>query len=236
MSTPTLSFRPLQRQDLPLLAGWLAEPLVARWWCHDSSPETVERDFGPSIDGQDATEMLLAVHDGQPFGLIQRYPVGAYADDVEELAGVCEVPPGALSVDYLVGEPGARGRGLGAAMIAACVAEGWQRYPAAQDVLVPVSAGNEGSWRALERAGFTRIAEGELEPDNPVDPRDHYVYRVQRPAPGPGAHEHPAGPVTAARHLLRAEDVGEQPGGPMSPAAPGRPPVTAADVREDPPC
>jgi aminoglycoside 6'-N-acetyltransferase len=34
--------------DLPMLARWLAEPQVARWWNHDCSLEGVERDFGPS--------------------------------------------------------------------------------------------------------------------------------------------------------------------------------------------
>ena len=60
------------------------------------------------------------------------------------------------------------------------MAEGWARYPAARDVVVPVAAGNVGSWRALERAGFTRVAEGPLTPDNPIDPPDHVVYRLSR--------------------------------------------------------
>jgi RimJ/RimL family protein N-acetyltransferase len=44
------------------------------------------------------------------------------------------------------------------------------------EAIVPVAAGNVGSWRALERAGFVRVAEGDLEPDNPVGPPLHYVY------------------------------------------------------------
>jgi aminoglycoside 6'-N-acetyltransferase len=86
------------------------------------------------------------------------------------------VPPDALSVDYLVGEPDMRGRGLAVAMIS--------RVSAGADVIVPVAAGNVASWRALERAGFVRVAEGDLEPDNPIDPPLHYVY-----ARVPGAGE-----------------------------------------------
>ncbi len=37
------------------------------------------------------------------------------------------------------------------------------------------------SWRALEKAGLQRIAEGAISPDNPVDDPLHYVYRVDRP-------------------------------------------------------
>jgi aminoglycoside 6'-N-acetyltransferase len=175
-----ITFRPLRRQDFALLARWLQEPRVARWWNHETSPEAVERDFGPSVDGRDATEMFVALLDGRPFGLIQRYPIAAYSEYVDELSSVCTVPPGALSVDYLIGEPDLRGRHLGAAMIAALVSDSWAAYPGADAVLVPVVAANVASWRALERAGFERIAEGELEPDNPVDARDHYIYALRR--------------------------------------------------------
>ena len=177
-----LTLAPLTRADLPLLRRWLQEPLVARWWNHETTPEAVERDFGPSLDGADPTELLLVSEDGVPVGLAQRYPIAAYPDYVAELEPVVHLPDGALSIDYLLGEPWARGRGLGAAMVAAVVEQGWEVYPDAQHVLVPVALGNVASWRALERAGFVRVAEGELEPDNPIDPRDHVVYVARRRA------------------------------------------------------
>lgn len=182
MPSPAVGFRPLQRSDFPLLADWLAEPLVARWWNHETSAQAVERDFGPSVDRIDISETFLCCLDDRPFGLIQRYPIAAYPEYVEELSAVCAVPPGALSVDYLIGEPDLRGQGMGALMIATFVAESWASYPDANQVIVPVARGNRASWRALERAGFGRIAEGELEPDNPSDPRDHYVYQRERDA------------------------------------------------------
>ena len=119
---------------------------------------------------------------GRPFGLIQRYPIAAYGEYAQELARILPLPAGALSIDYLIGEPDQRGRGLGAAMIGAFVAESWDAHPASADVIVPVAAGNRASWRALERAGFVRVAEGPLAPDNPIDPPDHVVYRIGRPA------------------------------------------------------
>jgi aminoglycoside 6'-N-acetyltransferase len=67
-------------------------------------------------------------------------------------------------------------------MIAAAVAGTWDAYPTAPCVLVAVVAANVGSWRALEKAGFTRVGEGPMEPDNPVDDDLHYVYRTDRPA------------------------------------------------------
>ncbi|MEU2349234.1 GNAT family N-acetyltransferase [Modestobacter sp. NPDC049651] len=180
MALPPVELRPLTRADLPLVSRWLAEPLVARWWHDDPSPAAVEAQFGPSIDGTDPTRVYLGVRDGEPFGLVQVYRFADEPGYTAELATVCPVPDGALSIDYLVGEPGARGRGLGTAMIAAAVARGFADHPDAQDVLVPVALGNERSWRALERAGATRYAVGELVPDNPVDPRDHVVHRFTR--------------------------------------------------------
>ncbi|MCZ2806719.1 GNAT family N-acetyltransferase [Modestobacter sp. VKM Ac-2983] len=127
-----------------------------------------------------ATAVFLGVHEGEPFGLVQVYAFADEPESLAELSAICEVPAGALSIDYLVGEPGARGRGLGAAMIAAAVARGFADHPEAQDVLVPVARGNVASWRALRRTGATWYAEGELVPDDPVDPPDHVVHRFTR--------------------------------------------------------
>ena len=181
MELPRVELRPLRREDFPLLSRWLAEPLVARWWNDDASPDAVEADFGPVVDGEDPTAVYLAEHQGWVFGLVQVFRLDDEPEYAAELSTVCPVPAGALSLDYLVGEPDARGRGLGTAMIAAAVARGFADHPDAGEVLVPVSAANEASWRALERAGGTRYAVGELEPDNPVDSRDHVVHRFVRP-------------------------------------------------------
>ena len=175
-----MDLRPLTRADLPLLGRWLAEPLVARWWAHDTAPEAVEREFGPAIDGDEPTDLFLGCVDGEPFGLVQIYAIAAYPEYVEELTPVCPVPPGALSIDYLIGEPAARGRGLGAGLIAAAVARAFADHPDARDVIVPVAAANTASIRALQRAGATWYADGELTPDNPADPRDHVVHRFVR--------------------------------------------------------
>ena len=185
-TAPPVVLRRLRRDDLPLVGRWLREPRVARWWAEDPSPAAVEARYGPSIDGTDATEVLVASTDlgrgPREFGLVQRYRFEDEPAYAAELSAVLPVPAGAISIDYLVGEPDLQGRGLGPAMIAAVVADAWERWPEASEVLVPVAAGNRASWRALEVAGFERVAEGELEPDNPVDPPDHVVYRLLRPA------------------------------------------------------
>ncbi|MEV6386407.1 hypothetical protein [Nocardia xishanensis] len=64
-------------------------------------------------------------------------------------------------------------------MIRAALAGTLAAYPAADCVVVPVSAADAALWRALGR--LRPVAEGELEPDNPADGTAHYVYRVDRP-------------------------------------------------------
>lgn len=182
-SAASLTWRPLAAADLPLLARWLAEPPVARWWNHETTPAALERDFGASVRGEEPGEDLVVLLDGRPVGILQRARVADYPEDLAELASLVEVPAGAVMIDYLLAEDAPRGRGLGTRLIAMAVARTWRDHPDAPAVVVAVVAGNRASWRALEKAGFTRVAEGDLAPDNPVDPPLHYLYRVDRPPP-----------------------------------------------------
>ncbi|MGN7225765.1 GNAT family N-acetyltransferase [Dietzia maris] len=185
-AAPEVTFRPLTRDDLPTLARWLAEPLVARWWS-ENSPDRVEQDFGPYLDDAQ-TECLVVIVDGEDVGMLMRYPIAAEPSGVDELARAgIEVPDGAWSMDYLIAEPAARGRGAGAALAARSVSEIWVRHPDASCVIVPVNIENPRSWGALVRAGFRRLPDAELTPDVPGDTPLHAICRIDRPLP-------PAGP------------------------------------------
>ena len=176
-----VGFRRVERADFPLLARWLATPPVRRWWCHEWSPEAVERDFGPTADGLEPNEDWLALVDGEPVGLVQRSLVSAYEENLRQFSSLVEVPPAAVTLDYLLGDPTRLGQGIGSAMIAAMVDRTWRDFPDAPAVLVAVVAANTASWRALDKAGFRRVAEGDLVPDNPVDDPLHYILRLDRP-------------------------------------------------------
>lgn len=174
-----IELRPLQREDLALLRSWLDEPLVRRWWHDDSSAEAVEAQYGPALDGSDPTRLWVVLEDDAPVGMVQGYRWDDEPGEIAAMASVWPIPAGALSVDYLLGSPAVRGRGIGPQLVRAAVAELRGLYPDARDVVVPVHAQNRRSWRALEKAGFTRVAAGELEPDNPADSRDHVVLRLE---------------------------------------------------------
>ncbi|MGJ0119372.1 GNAT family N-acetyltransferase [Williamsia sp. MIQD14] len=184
-SRSSFTFRPVTRADFPLVARWLATPDVARWWNQDHDPASLEKQFGPVIDGETPAEDLVVEGDGEPIGLLQRCRIADFPDYVDELEPVIgPVGPTTFTIDYLIGVPGLLGRGIGPAVIAAACADTFARNPDADRILVPVVAANRRSWRALDKAGFRIVASGEMTPDNPIDDRRHHVLALDRPAVG----------------------------------------------------
>ena len=112
-----LDFRRLTDDDLPLLHGWLNEPGVVRWWEGDDvSWDAVVRDYGSASDP--SVEHWLATVDGRPVGWLQCYATADHADNGEvEHWWARGVHRSAAGIDYLVGDPADRGRGLGSMMI-----------------------------------------------------------------------------------------------------------------------
>ena len=162
--------RALERDDFGVLASWLREPLVAEWWHDDPSAAALEAQYGPSIDGADPTVMRIAEVDGSPAGLIQWFRLDDEPDYRDELRAAVDVPPGAWSLDYLVGESALRGRGVATAMVRAALAA-----LGAAHVVVPVHEQNSASVAVLERCGFARTGMADLEPDNSAHSRRHVV-------------------------------------------------------------
>jgi aminoglycoside 6'-N-acetyltransferase len=149
-----ITFRRLAEADLPLLHRWLNEPGVVRWWEGDDvSWEAVVRDYGHP---EDSTEHWIASLDGADLGWIQCWPV------VEEAACEPWYPLGvertAAGIDYLVGDPADRGRGFGAAMIRAFVADVvFGLHPAWTQACAAPYAANQISWKAVRNAGFRLV-------------------------------------------------------------------------------
>ncbi|MFC5288733.1 GNAT family N-acetyltransferase [Actinokineospora guangxiensis] len=176
-----ITWRRLEVTDFPLVAQWLAQPHVHRWWYHEFTMEAVERDFGAACRGEEPGEDWLVSVDGVAVGLMQRCRVADYPEDFEALSAAVETPKTVATLDYLIGDVGMTGKGVGSTMIRWAVEETWRDYPETDVILIPVVAGNLASWRALEKAGAVRVAEAEMEPENPIDETLHYVYRFDRP-------------------------------------------------------
>ena len=156
-----LEFRELERGDFPLLAGWLGAPhaAAAEWGTVPASPAGVEAEFGAGVDGRDPTEAFLVCEGGRPIGLIQCCALGEERRYMRDLSMI-DPHPAAAGIDCLIGEPDRVGRGVGTEMIRQFTAGLWERRPAAPSVMAAVLADNPASWRALEKAGFTRIWSG----------------------------------------------------------------------------
>jgi len=173
-------FRPLTRDDFALLAAWLDEPHVARWWRDPHGPDDLEAMYGPTIDGTDPAEVRIVTADGTAVGPIQRYRL---RDEAAWWAALAPsgVPGDAFGIDYLVGDPGRTGRDLGTRMIATFVADSWRRYPEATMCVVGVHRDNHRSARALQRVGFVPVWEGELDSGDPSDDGPQIVLVLPRP-------------------------------------------------------
>lgn len=153
-----ISFRPLQDDDLPLLHRWLNHPAVVRWWegVDVSWPGVVRRYGSGGIPG---VEHWLASNDDDVLGWAQCYCAADVAEeeayywhshlDLHKTAGI----------DYLVGAPTLRNRGIGSAMIHAFVRDVvFARHPQWAFAAAAPFEANKASWRALEKAGFDRLA------------------------------------------------------------------------------
>ncbi len=72
-----LTWRSMVATDLPLLARWLRNPQVARWWNREQ--------HGWSR--------------GQLVGLVQRSMISDYPQDLAESSALVDVPDGAVELD-----------------------------------------------------------------------------------------------------------------------------------------
>lgn len=150
------TFRRLAESDLPLLHTWLNEPGVAPWWTSDDlSWEGVVDEHTKSIRGEEPLDEYIADLDGRPFGWIQTYAIDDDPEYAEAIAAVGCPTAGLAGVDYTIGDPADRGRGLGARMVRAFLdAVVFGEHPEWERACAGPDPANRRSIRVLEKAGF----------------------------------------------------------------------------------
>ena len=139
-------FRPVVEKDLPMIAGWLAEPHVAEWW---DAPETDIAGIRENIDSI-SVEPLIVELDGKPIAYLQSYD--PHLDDGHPYA---DQPFGTLGIDLSIGVPGLVGRGHGSAIVRQFVEQLFEE--GAPRVIIDPHPDNGRAIRAYERAGFRAI-------------------------------------------------------------------------------
>jgi aminoglycoside 6'-N-acetyltransferase len=108
-----ITFRPVEEQDFPILAAWLAEPHVRRFYQKTSvSLEEVASEYGPWVRGEEPSICHLAISAGDPFAYLQCYRNADYREWAD-LIGV----DGGISVDLFIGDSTYLRKGLGRASL-----------------------------------------------------------------------------------------------------------------------
>lgn len=162
----TFDFRRMRREDLPAYVAWQRAPHAARWFHAETlTLEEAERHCRPAIDGEDPTRMWVVQADGRAVGMVQDYCVGDH-----ESYATATGDPQAIGFDYLLGDPGLTGRGLGTRMLWTYLTQVvLPAYPAAPRLLASPDHRNGLSLRVLDKLGFTRGKLIEVSEDGRVD-------------------------------------------------------------------
>jgi len=142
-ASPPYSFRPLERDDLAVLADWLRTPEVAHWWGDpDEEFALIEED----LDGADMAQWIVSLGNAT-FAYAQAYEVHAWPQ-----AHFAYLPAGSMAVDAFIGEPALLGGGHGPRFLRTLA----QRLIEAGAPLVAIDPdiANERAQRAYRKAGF----------------------------------------------------------------------------------
>lgn len=140
--------------DLPLLAGWMNDPAVARYWNLDGPPETTEAHVRAQLDGAAQSVPCLGLLDDRPVGYWE-----VYRADLDPLALHYPARPQDIGLHLLLGPADTRGRGLGSTLLDALADRVLRARPACTRVVAEPDVRNTASLAAFRRAGFRRAAE-----------------------------------------------------------------------------
>jgi aminoglycoside 6'-N-acetyltransferase len=108
-----ITFRRVEERDFPILAAWLAQPHVRRFYQKTSvTLEEIAREYGPCIRGEEPSICHLAIHAGTPFAYLQCYRNADYPEWMDMI----DVEDG-ISIDLYIGEPTYLRKGFGQAAL-----------------------------------------------------------------------------------------------------------------------
>ncbi len=145
-SASRYTFRDVAREDFPLLARWLAEPHIAKWW-GEVGEELAGIEYSmTSVE----TRPMIAELDGRPIAYLQYYD-----PHLEEDHPYQDQPKGTLGIDISIGNAELVGIGHGSAIIRQLTSELFEN--GAKRIVIDPDPKNAQAIRAYEKAGFRYV-------------------------------------------------------------------------------
>ena len=174
-----VTFRPLDREDLPLMLRWLADPDVRPWYDEgELTPENIAAKYAPLIDGTEPTCGFIIVIGDVPAGYIQAYRVG----DHPEYQRQVDVDPAAVGIDLFLGAPERRNRGWGAVVLRAFLDRIVFGEMGADLAAICPGPANTRAVRSYERAGFRAVKTVYVVDEEPGNTGHELVMLLERDA------------------------------------------------------
>ncbi|QIN84054.1 GNAT family N-acetyltransferase [Rubrobacter tropicus] len=174
MGPREVSFRRLRSSDLDLLHRWLNAPHVLRWWYDEgTSYREIEERYLPRIEGRETVKPFAILHQDNPIGYIQSYPISDGGD--EQYAALVDVEASA-GVDLFIGDPRYVHRGLGQYIVRAFLSEHVFSNPGVEVCAIGPEPKNKAAIRAYEKAGFRFFKTVQI----PGKPETEYLMTLTR--------------------------------------------------------
>lgn len=150
----SVTFRPLERGDFPLMQRWLNTPHVVRWWDKPGPAlEEVESKYLPRILGEELTDCYVVLEDGREIGYVQTYIIA----DHPEYHKLVDVPERAAGLDVFIGELDCVHRGLGPHLLREFMRTIVFDEPGVESCIIGPAMSNASAIRAYEKAGFRHL-------------------------------------------------------------------------------
>lgn len=146
-----IAFRPLEREDMPLMHRWLQAPHMRRHY----QPQELDLDevtakYLPRIEGTVATHCHIALLADAPLGMIQCYRNADFPDYSAEI-----VLAEGISLDIFIGEAARLGQGLGPRLLRAYIKDiAFKVFPEEARCYICHALDNPAAIRSSEKAGF----------------------------------------------------------------------------------
>jgi aminoglycoside 6'-N-acetyltransferase-1b len=179
MTSPAVTLRLMDQNDLNLLHEWLNRPHVVEWWGGKRpSLQEVYDHYLPRVLAQENVVPYIGLLDGKPFAYAQSYVVLDPGGDWWQE----ETDPGARGIDQFIADPELLGQGLGAHLVNTLVSILFAD-PHVTVVQTDPAPHNLRAIRCYEKAGFRQVRQI-VTPDGPAI----YMLRARPSLPGvPGA-------------------------------------------------